>query len=107
MYVSISSFNKSLKTSAVVSAETSKYVLGISKRMGLGADAAAGLYKHAAMSGKSLKEISDETLGFTANFNRANGVFLSGAVILEDVATASAATALSTKKFLLQSLLDS
>ena len=95
----IAGFNKSLKSSAVVSQETSKYVLGISKRMGLGADAAAGLYKHAAMSGKSLKEISDETLGFTANFNRANGVFLSGATILEDVATASAATALSTKKF--------
>lgn len=95
----IAGFNKALKSSAVVSQETSKYVLGISTRMGLGADAAAGLYKHAAMSGKSLKEISDETLGFTANFNRANGVFLSGATILEDVATASAATALSTKKF--------
>ena len=95
----IAGFNKALKSSAVVSQETSKYVLGISTRMGLGADAAAGLFKHAAMSGKSLKEISDETLGFTANFNRANGVFLSGATILEDVATASAATALSTKKF--------
>ena len=96
---SIVGFNKALKTSAVVSAQTSKYVLGIANRMGLGAEAAAGLYKHAALSGKSLKETADETLGFTEKFNAANKVFLNGAVILEDVATASARTALNTKKF--------
>ena len=96
---SIVGFNKALKTSAVVSGQTSKYVLGIANRMGLGAEAAAGLYKHAALSGQSLKETADETLGFTEKFNAANKVFLNGAVILEDVATASARTALNTKKF--------
>jgi len=92
-------FNKALHTSAVVSKETNKYILGIANRMGLGAEAAAKLYKEAANSGKTLKEITDETVGFTQKFNKANKVFLSGADILNDVANASSQTALSTKKF--------
>ena len=96
---SLVEFNQHLGTSANVSTETAKSIALIDKKMGLGADAAAGLYKYAASSGKSMKDVMDETVGATKQFNKLNKTIISPAKILQDVAGASAATALSTKKF--------
>ena len=96
---SLNGFNAALGTAAVVSNETATAAIAIAERMGLGADGAAKLYKFAAASGKSLEQVKNETFGFTAKFNEANGLFLNGRQILSDVAGASAQTALSTKKF--------
>lgn len=84
---------------AKLSDDTAVAVATMTKKLGLSAEQASNLTKFSAASGKELKDFNNDLIGQVKIQNDINGVSIRYQDVMKDVASASAATQLTSTKF--------